>query len=262
MKFQMRRFKTLTKGVVSVLLVLAVMLSLAVPFDLTVFADGPATDDDIYALLYIVDPTYTTPYSTWERYKDDNICVKYNFELVFQKGPTPTSGKYFVKAYHLDPDTGTSFASVRYHDRVYSVNSGVPSIKSTTYKPCPWYSKDTDLVANGERIARNIVTVDFKDKIAPTYIASWFYGFDRIREFKHLGNLDLSNCKDMSYAFYCSTSTNTSNDTTELTELDFSQNDISNVEEIDCFVRSNSLQKLNLSNFNFSNVKYLKQFIS
>ena len=64
------------KGIVSLLLVLAVMLSIAVPFDITAFAEEQAaTGSQIYALLYDVRNSAT----------DDNWS---GYELVFQKGNT------------------------------------------------------------------------------------------------------------------------------------------------------------------------------
>lgn len=89
-----------------------------------------------------------------------------------------------------------------------------------------------------------------------------FYGFLRIREFNHLENLKTYNCKDMSYAFCCSTDTSGKWDTPELTLLDLSHFDISKVEEIDYFVKIISLQSLNISGFKFSSVRYLTTFIS
>ena len=66
----MRRFgllKKLTKGLVSLLLVLAVMVSLAVPFELTVFAEegeDPAGPGEMHALVYVLDPTRTNTFTT------------------------------------------------------------------------------------------------------------------------------------------------------------------------------------------------------
>ena len=50
-----------TKGFISLLLVLSVMVSLLVPFDITVFAedDAPATGSNIHALVYKDGSNYT-----------------------------------------------------------------------------------------------------------------------------------------------------------------------------------------------------------
>ena len=64
----------------------------------------------------------------------------------------------------------------------------------------------------------------------------------------------------MSYAFYCST--NTSSGAPEVYELDLSGFDTSNVEEMDYFVRINSLQKLHLENLQPTKVEYLNGFIT
>lgn len=56
--FIKRFLKKTMKGFVSLLLELTVMVSIAVPFDLSVLADEvPATDYEIFAKLYRIDPS-------------------------------------------------------------------------------------------------------------------------------------------------------------------------------------------------------------
>ena len=252
--------RKLLRRVLSLLLILSVMVSLAVP--VTVHAEETAeqaatgageaaTDESIYALLYIKDKTQTTTSSqNFNGYQTNK-----NMELVFQNNRNSDPNKILI-------DTFSGFAGTCYHEREEYVSNSVVEIRNSNYKPVPWYiSNKYTLPTTWETTARNIVSVDFKDEIAPAYIASWFYGFQRIQEFKHLSNLKTHNCKDMSYAFYCSTSTSWDWDTPEVTELDFSHFNTSNVEQIDSFVRLNSLQRLNLSGFDLKNVKYMTNFI-
>ncbi len=247
------------KRMLSLLLTLAVMFSLAVPF--TVHAEETpsqaATDENIYALLYIKDTSKTTTdvNNNFQGYKTSS-----NLELVFQNNPTPEAGKVHIHTY-------SKFAGTRYHTSEVYLNSNSPNVRNSNYMACPWFVVPTKEVygfssSSSEFVGRNVISVDFKDEIAPTYIASWFYGFQRIREFKHLTNLKTHNCKDMSYAFYCSTSTNWQWDTPEVYELNLSHFDTSSVEQIDNFIRLNSLIRLNVSGFNLQNVKYMTGFIA
>ena len=242
------------------MLILSVMVSLFVPFEAyaaetaeqaATGAGEAATDDSIYALLYIKDKTkLTDSVQNFKGYQTNK-----NMELVFQNNPKPEAGRILI-------DTFSNFAGTSYHEREEYASNSVVEVRNSKYKPVPWYISDKyTLPSVHEVTARNIVSVDFKDEIAPTYIASWFYGFQRIQEFKHLSNLKTYNCKDMSYAFYCSTSTSWDWDNPEVTELDFSHFDTSKVEQIDYFVRLNSLQRLNLSGFDLKNVKYMTSFI-
>lgn len=250
-----------SKKLISLLLVFAVMASLLVPFEAFAAetteqsetgAGDAATDENIYALLYIKDKTLTsTGVDNFKGYRTSK-----NMELVFQNNDTPDPSKILIATY-------SDFAGTRYHSRDIQVANSVPEIKNGKYLPVPWYQCDK-YTQNGqwEVTARNILSVNFKDKIAPTYIASWFYGFQRILEFRNLENLDTSNCKDMSYAFYCSTSESWAYDVPEVYTLDFSHFDTSNVEEIDNFIRINSLKTLNLSDFNLNKVKWMQSFVT
>lgn len=193
-----RSSKHISRQIISLVLVLAMMLSLPVPVELfaaespstSAVGDGAAKDENIYAVLYRKDGSNSSNYL--------------NLELVFQNSDAPIAGRAgdVVATYR-------NFAGTRYHSRDISLNSGVPEASNSKRELCPWNDYIT-----------NIVSVDFKDEIEPTYIAGWFYGFRNIREFKHLSNLKTGSCKDMSYAFYCST--NTSSGAPEVYELDLS----------------------------------------
>lgn len=247
------------KKLISMLLIFSVMASLLVPFKVfsaetpeqsETGAGDAATDENIYALLYIKDKSKTT---TAQSNNVQGYYTTRNMELVFQNTPDPDPSKILIEKY-------SGFAGKRYHSREIKVESSVPEIKNGKWEPLPWY--ESEKYTSTEKTARNIVSVNFRDKIAPTYIASWFYGFLRIKEFRNLENLDTSNCKDMSYAFYCSTTESWTWDEPEVLALDFSHFDTSKVEEMDNFIRLNSLQTLNLSNFNLKSVKWMTNLIT
>lgn len=225
------------KKLVSMLPFFSVMASLLVPFEVysaempeqsATGAGDAATDENIYALLYIKDMSKTT---TAQNNNVRGYSTTRNMELVFQNTPDPDPSKILIEKY-------SGFAGKRYHSREIKVESSVPEIKNGKWEPLPWY--ESEKYTSTEKTARNIVSVNFRDKIAPTYIASWFYGFLRIKEFRNLENLDTSNCKDMSYAFYCSTTENWTWDEPEVLALDFSHFDTSKVEEMDNFIRLKS----------------------
>ncbi len=78
-----RLVKKCTKGFVSLLLTLAVMVSLFVPG--TVYAEEAATGNDIYAMAYKINSS--------------NASVWSNIEIVFQKGDTPDPSKELLKTF-------------------------------------------------------------------------------------------------------------------------------------------------------------------
>ena len=138
------RKRTLRKRFVSVLLVISVMLSLGVPFDLTVFADEePARGSEIHALLYYIDPE--------KKLDNGNIDISTNLELVFQRGGEEDPSKTVFKHF-------TDFAD----------NSSIPGGYVN-----PWYVEDPSNTSS-TNYHSNIVVVDIKDKIAPKYMNGWF----------------------------------------------------------------------------------------
>ena len=158
------------------------MLSLFVPFALTVLsAEGEsALDDSIYAFVYKIDP-----------YKG----IDKNLELVFQNSSAQDPGRVCVFGPYHD------FAGTCYHTKTYKYdsNSNITVDTQNQKDPAsgdyvPWFA----VSSNGWHIAK----VTFKDKIAPTYIASWFYNCQNLSSIENIENLDTSNCEDMAYAFY------------------------------------------------------------
>ena len=73
------------KRVLSLVLILSVILSLAVPFTVHAAEQEPATGNDIYALAYKINP--------------NNQSVWSNIEIVFQKGDTRDPSKEYLKTF-------------------------------------------------------------------------------------------------------------------------------------------------------------------
>ena len=144
-----RRF---LRKVLSLVLILAVMLSLAVPY--TVNAEETAArDDNIYAFVYKADPNKGT--------------TNLNLELVFQNNPNRDLSKVYIAGPY------SNFAGTPYHTKTYkydgnsNITVDVQNQKNpVTGKNVPWYDH-----------VWSIIKVTFANKIAPTYIASWFYNF-------------------------------------------------------------------------------------
>ena len=247
----MRKF---SKGLLSVLLVMSIMLSLAVPFDITVSAveneqlasvsegEEPATGNDIYALVYDIRETA-------------NSGNGQGYELVFQKGNTP------------DTNVLTTDASTGQKRRVYKKSYtydqfGASSLSLTDDQVkvrAPWYTDtpkatfDIGGGSSGSRLSQLFAKVTIKDKIKPESIAGWFFYFEYTPEFVGLENLDTSICTDMRYAFY---------NVNRVKKLDLHTFDTSKVQQISNFIYSYSdLEEVDVSGFDLSNVTKLSSFI-
>ncbi len=219
----------LMKKLISVLLVLSVMLSLFVPFDLTVFsAEGDAArDDSIYAFVYKIDPSKG---------------IDRNLELVFQNSSAQDPGRVLVFGPYSD------FAGTCYHTKTYKYdsNSNITIDTQNQKNPAsgeyvPWFANSS----NGWHISK----VTFKDKIAPTYITGWFYNCQNLSSIENIENLDMSYCEDMAYAFY-----NIANYDGNLEKLDLSSFDTSKVKQADYFIRSGNIQTVNLSGMDLKGI--------
>lgn len=123
------------KKSVALTLILTMLLGLGVPFN--VFAEEePATDNEIYGMLYYADINKLNT--------DGSITESKNIELVLQKGKQPDDNKRLV----VDSDGNKGIVK-------YSKVDAYPS----WYKFAPTSNN------------YNIVKVDFKDKLQPTSIA-------------------------------------------------------------------------------------------
>ena len=84
---------------ISVLLVLAVMLSLAVPFNVFAEKEEPAKPGEMHAILYYINPGKTA--------QDGSVDITKNLELVFQRGETEDPKKTVFKHFTDFADAAT-----------------------------------------------------------------------------------------------------------------------------------------------------------
>lgn len=231
----------------SVLLTLSLLLSLAVPFNLTASAteeEEAATGSQIYAFLNYIDPSKNSP--------------NYNLELVF-KNENVKDSNYYKGPY-------TNFADVEYVTTTYTFDSTGRPAKTWNYNQwSPGSTPDANRLPWGTKEDSNqgdyIRKVTFKDKIAPKSIAGWFCYLRYLCKFENFENLDVSRCENMAYAFWQANTGTRGEDIMDGTEnlknkylksLDFSQWDTSKCRNFDCFLYSSKLESLDLSNFSFA----------
>lgn len=195
------KVKYFTKGILSILLVIAVLMSLAVP--VAVGAEETTEGSGIYAVLYYVDPSKRT---------SDGLYVnsQNNLELVFQKG-------------NILDSTRTLVTDKKGNEAVFSLAEDVTTYNSSSVPATAWFSFDST------SSNQNIVKVDFKDKIQPADLDGWFRGCSNLtlNNITHKENLDTSQCTSMTYTFAgCSSFTNfkfsqwTNFDTSKVTKTD------------------------------------------
>ena len=218
------------------MLTLAVMVSLFVPG--TVYAEEVATDDDIYAMVYKLNPK--------------NSSVWSNIEIVFQKGNTPDPSKVLLKTF-------SGFADGQYSDK----------------KP-PWVANNPAESKNS--YGSNAKYFVIKDKIQPTSISGWFRDTWALEDIKGLENLDTSECRDMSAAFsslsYMKSLDLSSFDTSKVENFEGAINsnaieslNVSGFKFDSCqslvsFIRGNNLTEINISGIDVSKCKTIKAFIT
>lgn len=263
------KIRKFTKGITSLLLVLSVMLSLAVPFNITSFAAAAAEGEDICAYLRYVNPGKVATNSDSKENK--------NLELVFaRKENKPadaiasyennfadkefittiyafdSSGRVGVTYYYTYDTDGTKFKDNTSTNQIDAWKA--PDLSKVSFTP--WYNNP--LCANNN----NIRKITFKDKIAPKYMAGWFLRCQYLTKVEGINNLDTSKCENMSFMFwYSNTSTanytenNVTTNSAYLKELDLSSFDTSNVKKIDYFMYQPKLEDLNVSGFDLSGVK-------
>ena len=259
----MLRSKTMKKmsaRVLSLILMLAIMLSLGVPFELPASAEEAeiaqtgaeeaAEGNDIVAYLKKINPSKGTDY---------------NLELVFaNKNLTPEveyqQGAYYNFADTVFVTTTYKFDTSGRPNPTYSYEQWSPE-KTALSKLAPW------LQASIANRGNNIRKVTFKDKIAPKSIAGWFYYCRYLAKFVNFNNLDTSKCENMTMAFwYMNTSTTGTSGITDssdngfsyvnatLKSLDFSDWDFSNVKRLDCFLYSTKLETLDISGMDLTGI--------
>ena len=192
-----RIVKKYAKGLLSLLLIISVMVSMAVPF--TVNAEEVvAENSEIYAILYYLDTS---------KLSSDKMTINNskNIELVFQKGNTLDPLKTVVQK-----NGNTAIFSLVDNPTNYTGSSN--NVPAT-----PWFSFDST------SSNQNIVRVDFKDRIKPVNIDGWFRNCKNLKyeNILHKENLDTSVCTSMTYVFSQCNQFSTFN-FSEWTNLDFS----------------------------------------
>ena len=219
MKKTNRKYKHIRR-MISVLLVLAVMLSLAVPFNVFAEEEEPATGSEIHAILYYINPGKTA--------QDGSVDITKNLELVFQRGGTEDPNKTVFKHF-------TDFADGK---------------NKTASERNPWYREDYN-GNKGPVYATNVMKVDIKDKIAPTNMAGWFWQMNQLTEndFLHLDNIDTTKCKTLFYTF-CGDK--------KLTKIDLTCWDLPNLENAgNTFNGCSALTDVNISNWIIPKATYI-----
>ena len=156
----------------AVLLTLAVLFGLVVPFDVFAEEEEPATGSDIHAMLYYIDPNKTT--------QSGSIDITKNLELVFQRGGDVDPDKVLFKHFTDFEDGKNKIASERN----------------------PWYREDYN-GNKGTVYAIQVMRVEIKDRIAPTNMAGWFWQMNQLTwsDYHHLDRIDTSRCKTLFYTF-------------------------------------------------------------
>ena len=219
MKKTNRKYKHIRR-MISVLLVLAVMLSLAVPFNVFAEEEEPATGSEIHAILYYINPGKTA--------QDGSVDITKNLELVFQRGGTEDPNKTVFKHF-------TDFADGK---------------NKTASERNPWYREDYN-GNKGPVYATNVIKVNIKDKIAPTNMAGWFWQMNQLTEndFLHLDNIDTTKCKTLFYTF-CGDK--------KLTKIDLTCWDLPNLENAgNTFNGCSALTDVNISNWIIPKATYI-----
>ena len=211
-----RRLRRMT----AVLLTLAVLFGLVVPFDVFAEEEEPATGSDIHAMLYYIDPNKTT--------QSGSIDITKNLELVFQRGGDVDPDKVLFKHFIDFEDGKNKKASERN----------------------PWYREDYN-GNKGTVYATQVMRVEIKDRIAPTNMAGWFWQMNQLTwsDYHHLDRIDTSRCKTLFYTF-CSNK--------KLEKVDLTCWNLPNLENAgNTFNGCSVLTDVNISNWTIPKATYI-----
>ena len=236
--------RTQRKRFVSLLLVFSAMVSLLVPFDITAFADAPATGGDIRAVIYdgkelvfmnssrALDSTRTVTYDSFDKDLDGNIKE--------------------------DSGDWDNLSNIVPLSSAVNSNNGQPQTAKRT--SIPWYAED----------GGTITTVTFLDEIQPTSTAFWFSDMKKVTAINNLSKLDTSKVTCMTEMFRncqkvasldvghfdtskCESLWDTFNNCQTITSLDVSRWDVSNVGgAAGLFYGCNNLLSIDVSNWRTS----------
>ncbi|MBQ7504797.1 MAG: InlB B-repeat-containing protein [Ruminococcus sp.] len=230
-----RLVKKCTKGFVSLLLVLLVMVSLFVPG--TVYAEEAATGNDIYALVYKINPKST---SNWA-----------NTEIVIQRGDTPDPSKVLLTTF-------SKFADGQY-------GTTPPWLEKKHDTSNNKYGNDVLRFVIKDRIAPASIAGWFKstwaleeiqglenlDTSQCTDMTEAFYGLSKLKSLD-LSGFDISNV----------TSINRFVNGSVLESINISGFNFASVETMSEFIRGAKLTDINLSNIDVSKVKNISYFVA
>ena len=221
--------KKRTKGLISLLLVLSVMASLLVPFDVTVFADEePATGSDIHAFVYTA-------------LNADGSVIRYSghekYELIFQRGDTPPY-----------PDR-EPLLHVENFDNDEKTNAALGIGGKESYKQ-PWYDYNYYV----HRLIENVSGLE--DKIDTRYCTSLYCAFN----YCYLKNLDLtrwdvSNVTTVNGMF-------SHQDGKGLKTLNISNWELPNCTNFGAFIYDSLLEELDLSALNPKKATTIASFLA
>lgn len=228
------------KGFISLLLIISVMVSLLVPFNITAIAEeAPATGANIRAVVY-----------------NNNNTHELVFLNAFSALPTD-KGTLIWDSFdqNLDGDQSDRInvsEIVPYEKAVYEpddkskdswrINNADSSPLTNEPVKIPWRKG----VKMGSVTSLNIQKVTFQDKIQPKSTAFWFNGLNGLQSIVNIENLDTSEDTCMTQMFMgCSS----------LKVLDVSHFDTRNVKSTwDMFCGCSKITKLDVSNWDMSNV--------
>ena len=234
-----RVLRTQRKRFVSLLLVFSAMVSLLVPFDITAFADAPATGGDIRAVKYINGTT------------QELVFLNAFSELPTDKGNLIWDS--FDQNLDGNQDDRIDISNLVPLNEALNSN-GSPKVSSTSTLLDPSLNKrikipwgpERELADGKEKITTNITTVTFLDEIQPTSTAFWFSDLRNVTEFKNLSKLDTSKVTCMAEMFrYCQ----------KVKSLDVGHFDTSKCESLwDMFTGCSQLTSLDVSRWDVSKV--------
>ena len=227
--------KSLSKKLLSLLLILAVMLSLAVPFEITASAEGEeesSSGEEYYAMLYDIRKT-----PKWSGHWG-------GYELVIQRGDD------------VDEEFTETNESAGVYRKVFVTKFPYSQFGTTDHGNLPvWATKTpadvltSDETGNStsgknELLRKLIKRVVIRDKIQPESISGWFYSASSLEEIVGLRNLDTSNCTDISYAF----------GGFKIKKLDLSFLNTSKVTSASTFINSTALEELDVHGLDLSGI--------
>lgn len=225
------------KRVLSLVLILSVILSLAVPFTVHAAEQEPATGNDIYALAYKINP--------------NNQSVWSNIEIVFQKGDTPDPSKEYLKTFSNfaddqfgnKPQWATLFPTGSGNTFAGNAKRFVIKDKIQPTSISGWF-RDTWAL-------EEIQGLENLDTSQCTNMSNAFTGMSKMT------SLDLS-CLDTSKVENFTNCINAS----ALESVNVSGFKFDSCQTVSTFIRGSNITSINLSNIDITKPRMIKYFIT